>query len=251
MKQTATNDTPEREKKRHRLVLAVERAGFPSRRAAAIAMGKTPSTFAGHCNGQNDFDEKAAKEYGKFFGVSWVWLMTGAGSPEPTPEEIALYATMSGPVSSTTATPLPTPNATIGDKIVSIGKSIPVYGSAVGGVDGEFEMNGSLLYEVMAPPVLNDVSGAYAVIVTGDSMEPAYYDGFTCFVDPSRRVSRGDFVVVQIQRDEHSPRLAYVKRFVRHNSEELVLEQFNPPKQLRFPHEQVVSVHYIALAGRI
>lgn len=238
-----------------RLQWVLDQTSFPSARSAALAMGVNPSTFAAHHNGQNNFKEDSAKLYGRFFGVSWIWLLHGTGSVEPSPDEIALYATMEGPplgeAQPANAASFPPPNASIGDKVASMGKSIPVYGSAVGGVDGEFDMNGSRLYEVMAPPVLNSVSGAYAVIVSGDSMEPAFFDGYTCFVDPSRRVSRGDFVVVQIQREEEGPRLAYIKRFVRHNSEQLVLEQYNPPKQLEFPHDSVVSVHYIALAGRI
>src|SRR5690606_39526817 len=56
----------------------------------------------------------------------------------------------------------PDPNAIIGSQIVTSGNMIPVYGSAVGGVDGEFELNGSMLYEVMAPPSVSPVSGAYA-----------------------------------------------------------------------------------------
>lgn len=141
------------------------------------------------------------------------------------------------------------PNAIIRDKVEGLGRKIPVYGQAVGGVDGEFLMNGTVLYEVMAPPVISHISGAYAVAVSGSSMEPRYEDGEVCFVDPKRRVKKGDYVIAQIRQEEHGPLLAYVKRFVRQNSIELVLEQFNPPKELRFAGNTVVSVHYIALAG--
>lgn len=110
-------------------------------------------------------------------------------------------------------------------------------------------MNGTVLYEVMAPPVLSDVTDAYAVAVSGDSMAPRYEDGEICYVDPSRRVKKGDYVIAQVIFEEHGPPLAYVKKFIRHNSIELVLEQFNPPKELRFPASNVASVHYIALAG--
>lgn len=141
------------------------------------------------------------------------------------------------------------PNATVGDKVEGLGRRIPVYGQAVGGVDGEFLMNGTVLYEVMAPPVISHISGAYAVAVSGSSMEPRYEDGEICFVDPKRRVKRGDYVIAQIRQEEHGPLLAYVKRFVRQNTIELVLEQFNPPKELRFASNCVHSVHFIALAG--
>ena len=143
----------------------------------------------------------------------------------------------------------PEPNAIVGSPIVTGGNMIPVYGSAVGGIDGEFQLNGSMLYEVLAPPSLSPVSGAYAVQVSGDSMEPRYFDGEVVYVDPTRRVKRGDFVIAQIIVDESETRLAYIKRFVRHNAEELVLEQYNPPKELRFPHESVHSVHYVVMGG--
>lgn len=141
------------------------------------------------------------------------------------------------------------PNAKILDKIIGQGRMIPVFGQAVGGVDGEFEMNGNILYEVMAPPVLSHISNAYGVCVSGDSMAPRYEDGEICFIDPSRRVRKGDYVVAQVRLEEEGPLLAFVKKFCRHNASELVLEQFNPPKELRFDARTVVSVHYIALAG--
>lgn len=141
------------------------------------------------------------------------------------------------------------PNAIIGSRIITSGNMIPVYGSAVAGVDGEFALNGTFLYEVMAPPSLSPVAGAYAVQVSGDSMEPRYFDGEVVFVDPTRRMKRGDFVVAQVIMEETGTRLAYIKRFVRHNDQELVLEQYNPPKQLVFRHENVQSVHFVVMGG--
>jgi len=140
-------------------------------------------------------------------------------------------------------------NAVIISTEVTSGNKIPVYGSAVGGVDGEFAMNGGILYEVVAPPVLSNVSGAYAVQVSGESMEPRYFDGEVVFVNPHRRVVKGDFVIAQIKSGQDGPPLAFVKRFVRHNAVELVLAQYNPVKEIRFPHELVVSVHYITMGG--
>lgn len=142
------------------------------------------------------------------------------------------------------------PNAIIQGKVEGLGRKIPVFGQAVGGLDGEFLMNGTVLYEVMAPPSISHIRGAYAVLVSGDSMSPRYEDGEVCFIDPRRRVTKGDYVIAQIRVDEHGPPHAYVKRFIRHNSAELVLDQFNPPKELRFAAQSVESVHFIALAGQ-
>lgn len=145
----------------------------------------------------------------------------------------------------------PTPNAKVGDKIHITGKMLPVYGQAVGGLDGEFLMNGNVLYEVICPPQLSGVSNAYAVGISGDSMAPRYEDGEVAYIDPNRRVKKGDYVVAQIQFEEHGPPLAFIKKFVRHNGSQLVLSQFNPEKELTFPHENVVSVHYIVMAGTL
>lgn len=176
-------------------------------------------------------------------------VLLGKGSPPITRPEIWELA---GPEFNFGS--LEQANAVIISREVTSGNKIPVYGSAVGGVDGEFAMNGGILYEVVAPPVLTNVSGAYAVQVSGESMEPRYFDGEIVFVNPHRRVVKGDFVIVQIlaeevESDNPPPPLAFVKRFVRHNAIELVLEQYNPPKELRFPHDRVKSVHFITMGG--
>lgn len=140
-------------------------------------------------------------------------------------------------------------NARLGAALPDPSVKIPVYGQAVGGIDGEFVMNGDRLEDVFAPPILSSVAEAYAVYVAGESMEPRYFDGEIVFVNPIKRVRRGDFVVAQIQAEEHGPRLAYVKRFVRWNAQVLVLSQYNPEKELHFAASQVVSVHLVVMGG--
>lgn len=170
----------------------------------------------------------------KLLGGSPEWYLTGQGT---------------APHLADDTIPAPIPNAMIGEKVTEAGRKIPVYGQAVGGVDGEFLMNGNKLFDVLCPPSISPAANAYAVQISGESMEPRYFDGEIAFIDPKRRVQKGDFVVAQVQFEEHGPPLAYVKRFLRHNANELVLEQFNPAKELRFPHENVVSVHFVAMAG--
>ena len=149
-----------------------------------------------------------------------------------------------------TATPAEIPNATIGRKIPTAIAQIPLYGQAVGGIDGEFVLNeGNRLADIVAPPSVANVSGAYAVTVSGESMEPRYFDGEVVFVHPKRRPVKGDFVVAQIHNPNDGPPLAYVKRLVRNSEAGLVLEQYNPPKELRFEHRAVVSVHVIVMGG--
>ncbi|WP_295735618.1 helix-turn-helix transcriptional regulator [uncultured Bartonella sp.] len=129
-------------------------------------------------------------------------------------------------------------------------KLIPVYGQAVAGINGEFAFDGKKLFEVPCPPQLLNVKNAYGVEVAGDTMSPRYEDGEIVYIDTLRRVKKGDYVVAQIMmREEDSFPTAFIKRFIRHNEKELVLTQLNPANELVFPHQHVLSVHYIALAG--
>lgn len=140
-------------------------------------------------------------------------------------------------------------NALVTGTKVGRGSIIPLYGAVVGGEDGEFVMNGNHLDDVFAPPSLSGIPGAYAVRVVGSSMSPRYEDDETVYVNPKRRVVRGDYVVAQIHVDEHEPPLAYIKRLVSYTKQRLVLEQFNPPKTLEFDGAQVKSVHYVLRSG--
>lgn len=141
-------------------------------------------------------------------------------------------------------------NATILTQKPEVGPpTVPLYGTVVGGVDGQFELNGNLLDRVNAPVSLYGVKNAYAVRISGESMEPRYEDGETVFVNPERRPTRNDYVVAQIREEPDGPPLAFVKKFVRWNSERLVLYQFNPEKELEFDSRLVESVHYIMKSG--
>lgn len=52
-------------------------AGFSSAAKAAEALGLKASSYAAHENGQNGYDAELAKKYGRKFGVSPAWLLTG------------------------------------------------------------------------------------------------------------------------------------------------------------------------------
>lgn len=177
------------------------------------------------------------------------------GATKPTIENLnALASLLSVPLdyffTKTRNEELATNAKIIGEVDFSGGKKLPVYGQAVAGVNGEFVMNDNILFEILCPPQLSSVADAYAIQVSGDSMSPRYEDGEIVYVDPTRRLKCGNYVVAQVMINETDilPQ-AFIKRFVKHNTEKLVLEQLNPGKNLTFPHEQVVSVHCVVLSG--
>lgn len=140
-------------------------------------------------------------------------------------------------------------NATVTGGVLRSEVKVPLYGTAVGGEDGEFVLNGNRLDDIFAPPSLSGITEAYAVQISGDSMSPRYEDGETVFVNPKRRAIRGDYVVAQIHMVEDEPPLAYIKKLVRRTDKELILEQFNPPKTITFEGHRVASVHYVLRSG--
>ena len=133
---------------------------------------------------------------------------------------------------------------------VGLNVTVPAYGQARGGRDGQFPLNGNKVADVLAPPSLANVPDAYAVYVVGSSMEPRYYAGECVFVNPKLPIMKGCFVVAQIAAPvEGDPPLAYVKRYVSSDDKVLRLEQYNPKKTLTFPAGRVVSLHRIIMGG--
>jgi phage repressor protein C with HTH and peptisase S24 domain len=117
-------------------------AGFSSARKAALRHGWTISTYAAHENGQNDFDEDAAKDYGRAFHVSAGWLLTGEGAAER--QNIVGVKGLVG----------------AGGSIDTGAEQIPPEGN---------------LYEIEAPFPMP--AGAFALQVSGESMFPRYDSG--------------------------------------------------------------------------
>jgi SOS-response transcriptional repressor LexA len=170
----------------------------------------------------------------------------GVPTPTPTPNHPR-------PMAPPTKFP-PIPNATVQPQqgIVTTNKMLPVLGEAVGGVDGKYIFNGSIIDYVVCPPSLENVAGAYAVYIDGESMYPRYKAGETAWVHPNKPARRGDDVIVQIHppEDDGSPPWGYVKEFVGWSGDRLVLNQFNPAGEIRFDRSEVVSIHPIVLSGK-
>ncbi|MBY0432191.1 MAG: helix-turn-helix domain-containing protein [Rhodospirillales bacterium] len=125
-------------------------------------------------------------------------------------------------------------------------RNLPVFGAAIGGVDGAFEMNGVVHEYTERPPQLDGVRNAYAIYVTGDSMHPMFQPGWVLHVNPNRPLTSGCGVVLQIRSAEAPGHpLCYIKEFVRRTSSKLVVRQYNPAGDIEWPLERVVAVHRV------
>lgn len=124
---------------------------------------------------------------------------------------------------------------------------VPVLGHAAAGSSGRLIIGDPISYEA-TPPWLDKAQGAYLLYVAGDSMEPRFYPGEMISVHPGRPYAKGDFVVVQV--DEEGETVGLVKEFVGWaDNGDLLLTQFNKPKEIRLAGETVKDIHRVVIPG--
>jgi phage repressor protein C with HTH and peptisase S24 domain len=87
------------------------------------------------------------------------------------------------------------------------------------------------------PASLEGVHDAFAVVVTGDSMEPKYAPGDIAYVNPAKQPRKGCFVLVELMGHR-----GLVKQFDRWDGDTLFLQQFNPACELRFERAEVLRL---------
>ncbi len=195
-------------------------------------------------------------ENGQVGASRWLKPLLDVLGMDAPDDKVALLS----PLPSTT----PKPNASPPAPVSWSGDRLPMMGQVAGGDDGRFILNGQKIMDVLAPPQLVGVPGAYGVFVHGTSMFPRYEPGEAVFVNPHIPVRTSNYVVAQIAGDNEADDAAgYVKRFISMNSNELVLEQIEPREdvpenapqderfRLRFPREKVIAVHRIIASGEV
>lgn len=114
---------------------------------------------------------------------------------------------------------------------------VPVFGTAQCGDDGAFLLNtGDPIDWVRRAPGIQHKRDVYAIYVEGDSMLPAYRPGALVYVDPNRKPHNGCDVIVQVpaRKDGDGP-MCYLKRLVRRTGSAVIVQQFNPEKEISLP----------------
>jgi phage repressor protein C with HTH and peptisase S24 domain len=109
---------------------------------------------------------------------------------------------------------------------------MPVYASAEGG-EGELIVDTDPVDWVERPYTLAHVKKAYAIIITGDSMHPAFKPGDKAWVNPQMAPLGGDDCVLYAKDHALGEMRALIKEFVRSNGEYWIVKQYNPPIELK------------------
>lgn len=130
-------------------------------------------------------------------------------------------------------------------RIDSMPRDLPVFGTAVGGNEGDFLLNGTTVDYVRRPPALASIKDAFAVFLQGDSMAPRFERGELLYIHPGRPATPGRYVLVEMHGEHGEPGASYVKRLLKRNAAVVVLEQFNPPETIELPAKEVRAVYPI------
>lgn len=104
-------------------------------------------------------------------------------------------------------------------------RRIPLIGLAQAGGDGFFDDGGFPVgggWDEVSLPEITDPN-AYALEISGDSMEPVYRDGDMVIISPTAPIRRGDRVVVRTTRGE-----VMAKQLARRSARRVELKSLNP-----------------------
>jgi phage repressor protein C with HTH and peptisase S24 domain len=127
-------------------------------------------------------------------------------------------------------------------------RSIPLIGMAQAGGDGFFDDGGYPVgagWDEVSLPEVGDPH-AYALEISGDSMEPVYRDGDMVIVAPGAPVRRGDRVVVRTMRGE-----VMAKQLARRSARRIELRSLNPEHpDYSFDLAEVAWLHRIIWASQ-
>ncbi|CAH1661982.1 Putative phage repressor [Hyphomicrobiales bacterium] len=226
-----------------RIRLARERAGL-TQEQVADAFGIRRNNISTWESGSTRPSSGRLPKLAKLLNTSVNWLLSGEGQ-SPGGEPAAVTAAVD--------VPPPAPQRLDMTPVPQLSQQrIPVYGRAVGGDDGRFLFNGEVIDTVLTPPGLENVPGAYAVYVSGDSMYPRFEEGETVWVHPRRPPRKNDDVVVQLHpAEEGEPAEGYVKRFLGWTPSQLRLLEFNPMREFEIDRKLVKEVQVIVFSQKV
>lgn len=110
-------------------------------------------------------------------------------------------------------------------------RDLPVFAAVEGG-DGDLVVSTEPVELVPRPWYLGEVKDGYGVIVTGESMVPAYEPGDMAIVNPRLTHMRGKIHIFTAE-SENSHFKATIKRLVSVTETDWIVEQYNPYKKFK------------------
>jgi len=117
---------------------------------------------------------------------------------------------------------------------------IPVRSAARGGDEQEMFLADGPIDYIARPHSLRHVRDAYAIYMIGESMFPRFRPGQLLHVNPYKPAQAGAGVVVT-----KTDNAVLIKEFVRRTETTLVLQQYNPASELKYPLSEIRDLHTV------
>lgn len=113
-----------------------------------------------------------------------------------------------------------------GAQLLAPGK-MPVYAAAMGG-DGHIIVTFEAIDHMKMPSELENVKGGYGLLISGESMIPAFWPGDTALVNPHLQPQKGRNVILYHTPPNGGEVEAIVKQLEGWSDREWHLKQYNP-----------------------
>jgi phage repressor protein C with HTH and peptisase S24 domain len=138
--------------------------------------------------------------------------------------------------------------ANVASGVRAAARRIPLIGLAQAGGEGFFDDGGYPVgggWDEVSLPDISDAN-AYALEISGDSMEPVFRDGDMVIVSPAAPIRRGDRVVARTALGE-----VMAKQLVRRSAKRVELRSLNPEHpDYSFELNEVAWLHRIIWASQ-
>lgn len=115
-------------------------------------------------------------------------------------------------------------------------------GITVGGEDGDFTFNGEVMGYVQRPPGIAHLRRVFALDVISDSMFPRFKPGEMVYCGGREPVPGDDVVIETFPEKDEKVGKAFIKSLVRRTASHIVVEQYNPAKELTFDRYAIKSL---------
>lgn len=134
-----------------------------------------------------------------------------------------------------TYTPLP--------RLFSPERIMPVYAAAEAG-DGFIIVSKDAIEYLERPYILESVPDAYAILVTGESMVPAFEPEDKAWINPRLPPARNKDCIFY-EADEYSDCKATIKRLISWTDGFWLVQQYSPAKKFKLPRPQWNRCHRV------
>lgn len=181
-----------------------------------------------NANPVNGISSRTLRALAPVLGVTEAWLLSGTDLP-PKVGAVPPALMPAGTLAQT--------------------RNLPVFGLASGAMTGAYALSQEPVEYLPSPAALASVKDAYAMIVTGSSMEPRYFAGDIIWLHPHRPVRPGDHVAIQEERDGGVH--VWVKRFDKMTDDYVIMWQYNPASEVKFARSRIAAMHRILTTNEL